>query len=76
MACGRWQNRPHDGLRDPLNPQRNLTPNEKYASLLAISGYVPGPLTGDDYVALLPSCRTVTVATASPSTTASTTRTT
>ncbi|MGW4018244.1 Mu transposase C-terminal domain-containing protein, partial [Rhodococcus ruber] len=50
-----WQNRPHDGLRDPLNPQRVLTPNEKYAALLTVAGYVPTPLSGDDYIALLPS---------------------
>ena len=50
-----WQNRPHDGLRDPLNPQRVLTPNEKYAALLAVAGYVPVPLSPDDYIALLPS---------------------
>ena len=49
-----WQNRPHDGLRDPLNPQRVLTPNEKYAALLTVAGYVPTPLAGDDYIALLP----------------------
>ncbi|ULE32287.1 Mu transposase C-terminal domain-containing protein [Mycobacterium sp. IDR2000157661] len=58
-----WQNRPHDGLRDPLNPQRKLTPNEKYASMLAVSGYIPAPLSSDQYVALLPSLyRTVTAA--------------
>ncbi|WP_397517774.1 Mu transposase C-terminal domain-containing protein [Rhodococcus oxybenzonivorans] len=50
-----WQNRPHDGLRDPLNPQRVLTPNEKYAALLTVAGYVPVPLSPDDYIALLPS---------------------
>ncbi|WP_260502416.1 Mu transposase C-terminal domain-containing protein [Rhodococcus aetherivorans] len=50
-----WQNRPHDGLRDPLNPQRVLTPNEKYAALLAVAGYVPVPLSPEDYIALLPS---------------------
>ncbi|KPN44999.1 integrase [Mycobacterium intracellulare subsp. chimaera] len=54
-----WQNRPHDALRDPLNPKRVLTPNEKYAALLATSGYVPVPLTGDEYVALLPSIKRV-----------------
>ncbi|WP_416482880.1 hypothetical protein [Streptomyces sp. CL12] len=26
-----WQNRPHDGLRDPAIPGRSFTPNEKYA---------------------------------------------
>ena len=29
-----WQNRPHDGLRDPVTPGKALTPNEKYATLV------------------------------------------
>lgn len=57
VAC--WQNRQHEALRDPFNLQRILTPNEKYAALLATSGYVPIPLTGDEYVALLPSVKRV-----------------
>ena len=36
-----WQNRPHEGLRDPLTPDKALTPNEKYAALVAVAGYVP-----------------------------------
>jgi len=35
-----WQNRPHDGLRDPLAPGRALTPNERYATLIEVAGYV------------------------------------
>jgi len=49
-----WQNRPHDGLRDPLAPGRAFTPNEKYAALIETAGYVPVPLSGDDYIELLP----------------------
>lgn len=49
-----WQNRPHDGLRDPLSPGQVLTPNEKYAAMLGVAGYVPVPLSGDDYIELLP----------------------
>jgi transposase InsO family protein len=49
-----WQNRPHDGLRDPLTPGRALTPNEKYAALVETAGYVPVPLTNADYIELLP----------------------
>jgi hypothetical protein len=49
-----WQNRPHDGLRDPFAPGRRFTPNEKYAALAAAAGYVPVALSGDDYVELLP----------------------
>ena len=26
-----WQNRAHEGLRDPLHPQRTFSPNQKYA---------------------------------------------
>ena len=49
-----WQNRPHDGLRDPLHPGRAFTPNEKYAALTEIAGYVPLALSPDDHVELLP----------------------
>jgi putative transposase len=49
-----WQNRQHDGLRDPLNTGRVLTPNEMYAAALSVAGYVPVPLTADDYVQLHP----------------------
>jgi putative transposase len=49
-----WQNRPHEGLRDPLSPGQVLTPNEKYAAMLGVAGYVPVPLSGDDYIELLP----------------------
>lgn len=49
-----WQNRPHEGLRDPLSPGQVLTPNEKYAAMLGVAGYVPVPLSGNDYIELLP----------------------
>ena len=49
-----WQNRPHDGLRDPDHPGRLFTPNEKYAALLDSCGYIPVALSGQDYVELLP----------------------
>ncbi len=56
MAVGKavWQNRPHDGLRDPLAPGRALTPNERYAALIDVAGYVPVPLSPEDYIELLP----------------------
>lgn len=50
----KWQNRRHDGLRDPGSPGRTFTPNEKYASLIESAGYVPLAFTGDDYLELLP----------------------
>ncbi|MEV4020355.1 Mu transposase C-terminal domain-containing protein [Nonomuraea angiospora] len=49
-----WQNRPHEGLRDPITPDRPLTPNEKYAALIETAGYVPVPLAEADYIELLP----------------------
>jgi hypothetical protein len=49
-----WANRPHDGLRDPLTPGRALTPNEKYAALVEVAGYMPVPLSQNDYIELLP----------------------
>ncbi|TVZ05793.1 integrase [Trebonia kvetii] len=50
----RWQNRPHDGLRDPFCTSTVLTPNEKYAALVEAAGYVPVALSHDDYIELLP----------------------
>ncbi|OEV06080.1 integrase [Streptomyces oceani] len=50
-----WQNREHDGLRDPLHPGRSFTPNEKYAALIEACGYVPVALSAEDYIELLPS---------------------
>jgi len=49
-----WQNRPHDGLRHPQTPGKALTPNEQYAALIEVAGYIPVPLSGDDYIELLP----------------------
>lgn len=49
-----WQNRSHDGLRDPEHPGRAFSPNEKYAALVEAAGYVPVALGADDYVELLP----------------------
>ncbi len=52
VAC--WQNRPHEGLRHPATPGVQLSPNEAYAALVAVAGYVPVTLSGDDYIELLP----------------------
>jgi len=49
-----WQNRPHDGLRDPAVPGRAFSPNERYAALVEAAGYVPVALSADDYIELLP----------------------
>ncbi|MFJ9034602.1 transposase [Streptomyces sp. NPDC102274] len=53
-AVAVWQNRPHDGLRHPVLPKTALTPNQMWTALITISGYVPVPLTGADYLELLP----------------------
>lgn len=52
VAC--WQNRPHEGLRHPRTPGLELSPNEMYAAVVAVAGYVPVTLSGDDYIELLP----------------------
>ncbi|MET9906126.1 TnsA-like heteromeric transposase endonuclease subunit [Streptomyces sp. NPDC006476] len=51
----KWQNRAHDGLRDPLHPGRSFTPNEKYTTLVEACGYLPLALSAEDYIELLPS---------------------
>ncbi|MEU8584617.1 Mu transposase C-terminal domain-containing protein [Streptomyces abikoensis] len=53
-VVARWQVRPHDGLRDPLMPDRPLSPNEKYAALVSAAGYVPVALSPEEYVQLMP----------------------
>ncbi len=52
VAC--WQNRPHESLSHTWGEGRDLSPNEMFAACVGISGYVPLPLTGDDYIELLP----------------------
>ena len=49
-----WQNRDHEGLRDPLHPQRAFSPNQKYAALVETAGYVPVPFSAEDHIELLP----------------------
>ncbi|MFE3070215.1 Mu transposase C-terminal domain-containing protein [Streptomyces sp. NPDC059247] len=49
-----WQARPHDALRDPFRPKKPMSPNDKYASLVAACGYLPLVLRREDYLELLP----------------------
>ncbi|WP_437043996.1 Mu transposase C-terminal domain-containing protein [Streptomyces sp. enrichment culture] len=49
-----YHHRPHEGLRHPLMPRKALTPNQMWAALVAVAGHVPVPLTGHDYLELLP----------------------
>jgi len=51
-----WQSRPHDGLRSPFMPERALSPNEAYALLVSRTGYLSVPLSGEEYIELLPVC--------------------
>ncbi|MFJ9968814.1 Mu transposase C-terminal domain-containing protein [Streptomyces avermitilis] len=53
IICG-WQERRHDGLRHPMMPRRALSPNEMWAALVAVCGYLPVPLSGEDYIELMP----------------------
>jgi transposase InsO family protein len=53
ILCG-WQEREHDGLRHPMMPRCALTPNEMWAALVAVCGYVPVPLGREDYIELMP----------------------
>lgn len=49
-----WQNRPHQGLRHPAMPRKDLTPNEAFAALSGVAPQIPVTLTREDYIALLP----------------------
>jgi transposase InsO family protein len=49
-----WAHRPHDALRDPAFPSRLVSPNDRYAALVAAAGYLPLTLSGQDYLELLP----------------------
>ncbi|WP_327180486.1 Mu transposase C-terminal domain-containing protein [Streptomyces sp. NBC_01334] len=53
IVCG-WQEREHDGLRHPMMPRRALSPNEMWAALVGVCGYVPVPLGREDYIELMP----------------------
>ncbi|WP_331489839.1 hypothetical protein [Streptomyces sp. Go40/10] len=45
---------PHEGLRHPMMPKKALTPNQMWAALVVVAGHVPVPLTGSEYLELLP----------------------
>lgn len=49
-----WQNRPHEGLRHPAMPRRDLTPNEMYAALSSVAPSTSVVLERDDFISLLP----------------------
>jgi hypothetical protein len=45
---------PHEDLSHTWGDGWDLSPSEMYAACVGISGYVPLPLTGNDYIELLP----------------------
>ncbi|WP_323178871.1 Mu transposase C-terminal domain-containing protein [Streptomyces sp. NBC_00568] len=49
-----YHHRPHDGLRHPVLPRTALPPHQMWGALVSVAGYVPVPLTRDDYLELLP----------------------
>ncbi len=49
-----WQNREHEGLIDPLDPQTIHSPNTMYAACIALTGHFMMPLGEEDYIALMP----------------------
>lgn len=49
-----WQNRPNGGLRDPYDRRRSLSPNAAYLAAMDVSDPVPLPITGEQYLSLLP----------------------
>lgn len=50
-----WQNRPHPELADPYDAYLpHLTPNQMFAACVEVDGYLPIPMTRDDYLRLLP----------------------
>lgn len=50
-----WQNKPHPELADPHEAYLpKLTPNQMYTACVAVDGYLPIPLSRDDYLRLLP----------------------
>lgn len=53
IAVG-WQNRSHDGLRDPLHPAIQLSPNEMCRAFRHVAPEVHVPMTRDDFIGLLP----------------------
>lgn len=50
-----WQNRPHEGLSDPLLPGRLLTPNEMFRAYRRVAPEIHVPFGVDDFIGLLPS---------------------
>ena len=50
-----WNDRPHGGLRDPLEPSEKFSPNQWFNATVDLAGVIALPLTRDDFIDLLPS---------------------
>ncbi|MEU0956138.1 integrase [Streptomyces niveus] len=50
-----WQNRRHEELQNPYDANLpTLTPNQMYSACVQVAGYLPVPLSREDYLRLLP----------------------
>lgn len=49
-----WQNRPHDGLTDPMIPGRNLTPNEMFRAYRRVAPEIHVPFGLTEFIGFLP----------------------
>lgn len=49
-----WQNRPHSGLRDLMNPATTYSPNQAYLAWSELTTTLYIPLKPEDYIELLP----------------------
>ncbi|MGW2826489.1 transposase [Streptomyces sp. NPDC001443] len=49
-----WQHRQHASLRHPLAPKLPVSPNEMWAALVGVTGYVPVLLSAENYIELMP----------------------
>lgn len=49
-----WQNRPHEGLSDPMLPGRALTPNEMFRAYRRVAPEIHVPFGVDDFIGFLP----------------------
>lgn len=49
-----WQNRPHDGLIDPMLPGRSLTPNEMFRAYRRVAPEIHVPFGLTEFIGFLP----------------------
>jgi putative transposase len=54
-----WQNRKHEGLRDPFEPSITYSPNQAYDAAMAFSGATHLPASTNDFIDLLPTTHRV-----------------